>query len=62
MNFNWYIILQTTITQAQTEDTEEATGRSLAYGTANVHDARKTKFIKDTYTTQKETHLLLNAG
>lgn len=49
MIFNWYIILHTTITQAQTEDTVEAIGRSLAYGTANVHDARNTKFISDTY-------------
>lgn len=57
MNFNWYIILHTTITQAQTEDTVEATGRSLAYGTANVQDARKTKFISDTYITKREKHL-----
>lgn len=59
MDFNWYIILHTTITQAQTEDMVEAIGRSLAYGTANVHDARNTKFIKETYITKKEKHYLV---
>lgn len=62
MNFNWYIILHTTITQAQIEDTVEATGRSLAYGIANVHEARKTKFIRDTYITKREIHILLDEG
>lgn len=62
MNFNWYIILHTTITQAQTEDAVEANGRSLAYGTANVHDARNTKFIRDTYKAKRETQLLLGIG
>lgn len=54
MDFNWYIILHTTITQAQTEDMVEAIGRRLAYGTANVQDARNTKFIRDTYIAKKE--------
>lgn len=46
--FSWYIILHTTITQAQTEDTLKAKGRSLGYGRANVQNTKNKKFISDT--------------
>lgn len=54
MTLSWYSILHTTMTQAQTEDTLEAMGRSRGKGRAKVHRTRNMKFIRDTWGTKKK--------
>lgn len=48
MTLSWYSILHTTMTQAQTEDTLEAMGRTRGKGRAKAHSTRNKKFIRDT--------------